>query len=283
MAAAASNQVYKPHEWLNDAFVHSLSFLDKRCGPFDETADLVTLLATAVVCKQWKNSADFIIAREKAATLFREHKVSIKEIVFKNFPSDLIQRFLQADYSIEQFPVLHFEKRNAKTLLSRCGPSIDFIKLEEMRFPVMKFRDQENRLGVALHVHAHRDFITFMNPSFREGGHDAILVFVQQDPRQSNSINNWFFTWGNSEQMDGRIEEAVGSVAKSDRLMQQLYIQRHHLKVGSHKALYCGECPFQGRLINFKTLSALLDGTDPDFSLGGAHPRREEDDGKEPG
>lgn len=275
-----STQISRTFPIPDELLVSSLEFLQGKYGSLCEGDK--TVVATAQVCKQWKESRALNRAKNQIKNRFQLHN---EMKLLTHCPKTLIKLFAKNSYPIFQLPLLDAKQLNVKELMQGRGPR---IKLEEMEYPVMRFKDVTGRIGIALNIYAHKEIklsslsSLIVSPSFKERGHHAILLLFQYGLQRSFP-NHWFFTWGNHCERPLPFAWPDNANNAHDKTIEFLYKYRHR------------ELPFQRtpsplpfRQINLseeemKIIASLLSGTDPDFSLAADQPvMREDDDGKEP-
>jgi hypothetical protein len=206
-----------------------------------------TLIATASVCKNWRNSPLLSEARKEAAP--RLHQFI--EILEKAYPQEMVNLFRNSGTPLSQLPVLDLGDRAGNT------GYINYIQPEEMAQPVMRFRDCVQRPGVALKIQASasvlRRYERFKRSSNRREGQSLEIVLAIFKRYADPESKTWSFEWGGN-----------------NSTIQLLYQDRHEENghVGP-KIEACPTCPFVNAVVNKTVLLDLLNGQDPDFSLPG--------------
>ena len=242
-----------------------------------------TIMATARVCKSWQNNLVLKEIREEAATRLWKRIVH-EELKFNwSYPLSLQDIFQKNRQSIHKLPILDVS-------FSENQP-IDSLNLENMSYPIMKFKHHDGRVAIALKIHGRfilsdqiktcyiaqggiKGSLTFLFDCYKERGFQSlkedlkqlwdyskpcsdVLILYKKD--QDPASQDWTYTWAN----------------KNDTI-ESLYLSRHFRKDQPYYLTFTPDeyLPLNPNLrhINHPTLnetglSALLRGTDPDFSL----------------
>jgi len=197
---------------------------------------------TAQVCKQWQQSLALQQQRQRA--------------LLSEYPLHLVRAFNNADKPIYQLPQLDLKGRMGWT---GC---IDFIQPEDMSHSVMRFRDRYNQPGVAIKIRAGNQLFT----PYERGqvlddlkGALKYLDFTVGLPRAITRAFSYLSTQSPTKTVVLAIAPHEGywcnSWGNSDDTIVRLYSER-----SERSAQYPSG-------ITSNTLTSILLGQDPDFSL----------------
>jgi hypothetical protein len=130
-----------------------------------ENADDKAVIATAAVCKNWRDNAS--LRGERAASTAR-----LSNSISNRYPPEIVQVFQNSGPPISRLPVLALGNRRG------CTDYIDFIEPADMRDSVMRFQDVFGRPGIAFKI--------------RFRGDDVVLTIFKRyaDGRK------WVHAWG---------------------------------------------------------------------------------------
>jgi len=211
-----------------------------------EYLDPRTTVNLGLVSRNWYDAtredrmwARVHIRQEKRLT--NVHAEMHAEMSERVYPRDLVELFRVCRQPIFRLPVLE---------LNQQSDYIDFVENREMIEPVMRFTSV-GRPGIAILIHSSR--MEYIDHSGEPKTLDPITRVYTIFQRYTNNKQKWVTAWGGS---DGRIEGR--------------YEGRHN-RTDHQGGLWtnCPLCPrdHSGRL-KPHLIRALLNGTDPDFSLG---------------
>lgn len=188
-----------------------------------------SIIATAQVCKNWRNDLVLRKERAEAATRLRAHN-NLQNLNYDmqadGYPEELTRTFFIGTRPISRLPLLNLNRRKARD-------NLDFIEPQDMSQSVMRFQDQDGLLGVALKIQSK---VQLAQPR-------KIVLAIFKHARCLQD-QEWQFAWG-----------------PSDMTMENELLIQEHLQNG-----YIS-CRGSMHRINQRVLSRLLRGNDSDFQL----------------
>ncbi len=201
------------------------------------------ILATAEVCKAWRDSKELQRERQEAKERLQERALFRKELkILHDYPLSFRPLFLSFGFHLPQLPVLDLGDRNSST------GHISFLHPRDMRGEVMRFKDALGRPGLALHLKGKNVPPIQRNPQDRPihvENKEGVLTLFR---RYKHPDSHWTFALNLS------MEQAI---------------QNAHLIDAQHgNAEQCPDCPFLGRNgVNERLLRDLLTGQNRVFQL----------------
>jgi hypothetical protein len=207
----------------NEMVKHIFGFLGDPRKPTPPENDQ-SILATARVCRAWKDNALLMEARGSARDRIRDDRAAAA------YPEAFRRVFRGAGYFLSRFPLLNLEGRIGET------GYINFLTPGDLGGvgSVVRFKDRIGRPGFALSLERRAD------PSDR-----AVIAVFKRYYRQTDL--DWRYAGG--EHMRVAIIEHHGST--NPRHVQER-VER------------CPDCPFLGgRGVNPTFLASVLNGTHP--------------------
>jgi hypothetical protein len=222
----------------------SSSPLDVKQTILEYVGDAATITSAGIA---WRYDPDIVSLRTASIDRLRQIHLTEnahREMGHKNYPENMVQLFGDHGSPIWRLPILDLGNRRGIT------GYIDFLRPEEMTHPVMRFKDCQKRVGVALQLKGKSDEVlqTGMgNYPIRDLR--GVLVLFQRYRGKS--------TWSLS----------------CSNLITMAYNKKHD--ENGHEGpsiMACPNCPFVGVKVNDAVLSKLLRNEDPLFELPGHQP-----------
>jgi hypothetical protein len=234
----------------DDATTSIFEFLKGEKGSLARSGDDKAVVATARVCRDWQNNPVLENEREEASARLHQ-RINLQNthselVEQRNYPQQMIQLFRNCNLPIARLPVLDFGDRMGGT------GYVDMLRPADMTHPIMRFKDQFGRPGIAFHVEGHAD--------------GQVEIFDQQ--RQIRDLSGVLATFKRYTNGDSW-KVGMGGILNST--MSRLHNDRHNDAghVGP-QIMACPNCPSgmqSGDNVSYNTLSDLLAGRDPLFRI----------------
>ncbi len=238
---ASGNQFFDrlPDELITSAF----EFLKAPNGSSPSDNNDKAILATSLVCRSWQINTGLQEERKQALSRLKNDAV-----VNPIYSKDMLEIFRHCHLSVARLPVLD--------LGNRMGEYIDILKPEDMTHPIMRFKDQDDRPGIAFHIEGYADgSIQYLGVAIPIQNISGVLAVF----KRYNDENVWKIGMG------GLLSGTMG------RLHNDRHKENDHIGSIFEK---CPTCPsgFQsGDDANYLSLYNLLTGKDPLFRIAQGH------------
>jgi hypothetical protein len=150
----------------------------------DDLADRI-ILATSMVCRNWRDNGCLQEERQKAARrrMLREFKIEAQ------YPISICQIFRNANMHIFQLPVLKVER----------SPIIRPWGKNDLTHPVMRFTDATGTAGIALNISGRdtsQGIIRISSFCTRIRSLKNITTFYDHNLSTGRSNSGWTYSWG---------------------------------------------------------------------------------------